>query len=141
MVIKYVPSVGDSKRALDEYYSQIFMGGRNTLAIHNTCEDSLLAAPLILDLAIVAELMQRIRYKVVSKNDVLVDADNSEDTDGFHSFNCVLGILGYFLKAPVFPRNAPVVHALFRQRQTFETVLRACVGLTGSDIGLQYMAP
>ncbi len=27
VVIKYVPYVGDSKRALDEYTSEIFMGG------------------------------------------------------------------------------------------------------------------
>ena len=47
VVIKYVPSVGDSKRALDEYESEIFMGGRNTISMHNTCEDSLLASPLI----------------------------------------------------------------------------------------------
>ena len=26
VVIKYVPTVGDSKRALDEYVSEIFMG-------------------------------------------------------------------------------------------------------------------
>lgn len=51
VVIKYVPSVGDSKRALDEYENEIFMGGRKTISIHNTCEDSLLASPLILDLA------------------------------------------------------------------------------------------
>jgi len=31
VVIKYVPHVGDSKRALDEYSSDIFMGGDNTL--------------------------------------------------------------------------------------------------------------
>lgn len=61
MVIKYVPYVGDSKRAMDEYTSEIFMGGRNTLAIHNTCEDSLLAAPIILDLVILAELITRIQ--------------------------------------------------------------------------------
>lgn len=28
VVIKYVPFVGDSKRAMDEYTSEIFMGGR-----------------------------------------------------------------------------------------------------------------
>ncbi len=50
VVIKYVPYVGDSKRAMDEYTSEIFMGGKNTIAMHNTCEDSLLAAPIILDL-------------------------------------------------------------------------------------------
>jgi myo-inositol-1-phosphate synthase len=29
--------------------------------MHNTCEDSLLAAPLIIDLLILAELMERVR--------------------------------------------------------------------------------
>ncbi|OMH83219.1 Inositol-3-phosphate synthase, partial [Zancudomyces culisetae] len=57
IVIKYVPSVGDSKRALDEYVSEIFMGGLSTISIYNTCEDSLLASPLILDLFMVTELM------------------------------------------------------------------------------------
>lgn len=37
-MIKYVPYVGDSKRALDEYTSEIMMGGTNTIVIHNTCE-------------------------------------------------------------------------------------------------------
>ena len=60
VVIKYVPYVADSKRAMDEYTSEIFMGGRNTIALHNTCEDSLLAAPIILDLAILTELLTRI---------------------------------------------------------------------------------
>lgn len=62
VVIKYVPYVGDSKRAMDEYTSEIFMGGKNTLVMHNTCEDSLLATPLILDLCIMAELCERITY-------------------------------------------------------------------------------
>ena len=39
VVIKYVPYVADSKRAMDEYTSEIFMGGRNTIVMHNTCED------------------------------------------------------------------------------------------------------
>lgn len=38
IVIKYVPAVGDSKRALDEYYSEILMGGRSTINIFNECE-------------------------------------------------------------------------------------------------------
>lgn len=63
VVIKYVPYVGDSKRAMDEYTSEIMMGGHNTLVIHNTCEDSLLATPLILDLVILAELCARIKVK------------------------------------------------------------------------------
>ena len=43
--------------------SQIFMGGRQTIVMHNTCEDSLLAAPIILDLVILAELLQRIQAR------------------------------------------------------------------------------
>lgn len=61
VVIKYVPYVGDSKRAMDEYTSEIMMGGHNTLVLHNTCEDSLLAAPLILDLVLISELCSRIK--------------------------------------------------------------------------------
>lgn len=38
VVIKYVPYVGDSKRAMDEYTSEIFMHGLNTIVMHNTCE-------------------------------------------------------------------------------------------------------
>merc|ERR1712211_157254 len=52
IVIKYQPFVGDSKRAMDEYTSDIFMGGKNTIVMHHVCEDSLLAAPLILDLVL-----------------------------------------------------------------------------------------
>ena len=32
VVIKYMPSVGDSKRALDEYYGEIFLGGHQTIS-------------------------------------------------------------------------------------------------------------
>lgn len=38
IVIKYVPAVGDSKRAIDEYYSEILCGGRSTINIFNECE-------------------------------------------------------------------------------------------------------
>lgn len=37
VVIKYVPFVGDSKRALDEYTSEIFLGGLNTIESYNVC--------------------------------------------------------------------------------------------------------
>lgn len=63
VVIKYVPHVGDSKRAMDEYCTRIFLGGEHTLAIHNTCEDSLLAAPLIIDLVLLAEALSRVTVR------------------------------------------------------------------------------
>ena len=64
VVIKYVPYVGDSKRAMDEYISELMLGGRNTLVVHNTCEDSLLATPLILDLVLLTELCERVTFKI-----------------------------------------------------------------------------
>jgi len=116
VVIKYVPSVKDSKRALDEYSSRIFMGGTNTIVLHNTCEDSLLAAPLMLDLVILAELMERIKFK-------------TPDLPAFEHFHPVLSVLGYLLKAPMVPEDTPVVNALFKQRACIENILRACIGL------------
>lgn len=120
VVIKYVPHVGDSKRAMDEYVSSIFLGGSNTIAMHNTCEDSLLASPLILDLVIIAELMERIEYK-------------TPEMAGFDHFHPVLSILSYLLKAPLVPNGAPVVNALNRQRAAVENLLRACVGLPAEN--------
>jgi len=116
VVIKYVPFVKDSKRALDEYVSEIFMGGLNTIAMHNTCEDSLLAAPLMIDLVILTEMMQRIEYK-------------GENMDEFTKFESVLSILSYLLKAPVVNEDAPVINALFKQRNCIVNVMRACLGL------------
>lgn len=118
VVIKYVPYVGDSKRAMDEYTSQIMMGGHNTLVIHNTCEDSLLASPLILDLVILAELCQRIQVKRAE-----------EPSSEFVPFRSVLSLLSYLCKAPLVPKGTPVVNSLFRQRAAIENILRACVGL------------
>jgi len=72
---QYVPYVGDSKRAMDEYTSEIFMGGKNTIVMHNTCEDSLLAAPIILDLVLLAELSTRIQLKAEGEVTLLYVTD------------------------------------------------------------------
>ncbi|XP_058179523.1 inositol-3-phosphate synthase [Rhododendron vialii] len=117
VVIKYVPYVADSKRAMDEYTSEIFMGGKNTIVMHNTCEDSLLAAPIILDLVLLAELSTRIQLK-------------AEGEGKFHSFHPVATILSYLTKAPLVPPGTPVVNALSKQRAMLENILRACVGLS-----------
>lgn len=116
VVIKYVPYVGDSKRAMDEYTSEIFMGGRNTIVMHNTCEDSLLAAPIVLDLIILAELLTRIQLK----------KDGEEE---LHNFHPVAVLLSYLTKAPLVPEGTPVVNALAKQRAMLENIFRACIGL------------
>ncbi|KAF4206762.1 hypothetical protein CNMCM8980_001332 [Aspergillus fumigatiaffinis] len=116
VVIKYMPAVGDNKRALDEYYAEIFMGGHQTISLFNICEDSLLASPLIIDLVVIAEMMTRITWK---------SADDAE-YKGFHS---VLSVLSYMLKAPLTPPGTPVVNALAKQRSALTNIFRACVGL------------
>ncbi|CAG9331164.1 unnamed protein product [Blepharisma stoltei] len=116
VVIKYVPYVGDSKRAMDEYTSEIFMGGRNTIVLHNTCEDSLLAAPIIMDLILLAELCTRIQIKRV------------EDEE-FSRMHPILSILSFLLKSPQVPEGSPVVHSLFNQRYSITNFIRALVGL------------
>ncbi|KAK7032142.1 Myo-inositol-1-phosphate synthase [Paramarasmius palmivorus] len=126
VVIKYVPAVGDSKRAIDEYYSEIFCGGRSTINIFNECEDSLLATPLILDLTILAELLTRVKYR-----------KNSENKD-FAPLYPVLSLLSYMLKAPLVKPGYEVVNSLNRQRNALEAFLKACIGLEGnSDLLLE----
>jgi len=118
VVIKYMPYVGDSKRAIDEYISEIAMGGQNTLAIHNTCEDSLLAAPLILDLVLLGEICERMSFSKEGGND-----------GSFCSFHSVLSLLSYMTKAPLVPPGQPVVNALATQRMAIENIFKAAAGL------------
>lgn len=105
IVIKYVPSVGDSKRAMDEYYSEIFMGGRSNIAIHNICEDSLLAVPIMVDLCILLELFTRITIngKKITQPSKL---------------------LGYFIKSPLSVNS----NSLFKQRLYLENFLLVVSG-------------
>ena len=42
----------------------------------------------------------------------------------FQSFNPVLSILSYLLKAPLVPKSTPVVNALFKQRSCIENIFR-----------------
>lgn len=74
--------MGDSKRAMDEYTSEIFLNGHFTLVTHATCEDSLLAAPIMLDLILLSEFFTRVK----------IDQE---------SLGPVLSYLSFFFKAPV----------------------------------------
>lgn len=116
VVFKYVPYVGDHKTAMDEYMSEIFMGGTNTIVLHNTGEDSLLAAPLMVDLVILAELCARISVKL-------------EKDDDFTKLHPVLSVLSYLMKSPLVPAGSPVTHCLFPQRFAIINFVRALVGL------------
>jgi myo-inositol-1-phosphate synthase len=97
VVIKYIPFVGDSKRALDEYSSQIFMGGINTISTYNICEDSLLATPIMIDMVVLGELFTRMKI------------------DG-NKLGPVLSYLSFFFKAPITNHNEYIVNSFTRQR-------------------------
>lgn len=121
VVIKYLPYVGDSKRAMDEYTSEIFLKGKNTIVMHNTCEDSLLAAPLIMDLCLFAEMYSRVQYSV--------------NGGKFKYFHPVCAILSYFTKAPLAPcgNKNKVINAISKQRMLLENFCRAISGLPVED--------
>ena len=117
VVIKYVPFVQDSKRALDEYSSEIFMNGVNTISSYNICEDSLLATPLMMDMIILGELMTRIEI-------------NDE------SMGPVLSYLSFFFKAPITNHDEYVINSFSRQRESLVNLLKVAAGYQPDDATL-----
>lgn len=116
IVIKYIPAVGDSKVAMDEYYSQLMLGGHNKISIHNVCEDSLLATPLIIDLVVMTEFLSRVNYKRSSES-------------LYRDFYAILTLLSYWLKAPLAKPGFQPINGLGKQRLAIENLLRILVGL------------
>ncbi|KAG7855861.1 hypothetical protein KL939_004325 [Ogataea angusta] len=120
IVIKYLNAVGDSKVAMDEYYSELMLGGHNRISIHNVCEDSLLATPLIIDLLVMTEFLSRVTYKKVSD-------------DKYADMYSVLSFLSYWLKAPLTRPGYQAINGLNKQRQGLDNFLRILVGLEPLD--------
>eukprot|EP00171_Calliarthron_tuberculosum_P009813 IDg9813t1 len=122
VVVKYVPFLNDSKRDVSEYTSETFMNCHYTTIMHNTCLDSALCAPLILDLAVLSELFSRVEFCVEDSRGNFNDAD-------FTSMETALSVLGFYMKIPRTPPREPIVNALARQKACIENLLRALVGL------------
>jgi myo-inositol-1-phosphate synthase len=104
---------------MDEYHSELMMGGRNTISMHTVCEDSLLASPLIIDLVVMTELFSRVQYRV-----------GNGEFNGFHS---VLSILSYWLKAPLTRPGREAVNGLGKQRAALENIIRALLGMAPNN--------
>ncbi|KAH3667001.1 hypothetical protein WICMUC_005348 [Wickerhamomyces mucosus] len=121
IVIKYLKAVGDSKIAMDEYYSELMLGGHNRITISNICEDSLLATPLIIDLVIMTEFLSRVQYKELGGN-------NQQ-----RSLYPILGYLSYWLKAPLTRVGFETINGLNKQRLGLENFLKILVGLPITD--------
>lgn len=112
-----MPFVGDSKRALDEYSSEIFLGGRNTISTYNVCEDSLLAVPLMYDMIVLAELFSRM------------------EIDG-EKFGPILSYLSFFFKAPITNHDEYVINSFSRQRETLCNLMKVASGILPDDTTL-----
>lgn len=90
-------------------------------------QDSLLAAPIMLDLVLLTELCQRVSFCT----------DYDSEPQGFHP---VLSVLSFLFKAPLVPPGSPVVNALFRQRSCIENIFRCAwlrVGLRAGKDSLE----
>lgn len=102
---------------MDEYTSEIFMNGRNTIASYNVCEDSLLAVPLMYDMTVLAELFSRM------------------EIDG-KSMGPVLSYLSFFFKAPITNHDEYVINSFSRQRETLTNFLKVAAGILPDDTTL-----
>lgn len=122
VVVKYVPFLGDSKRDVSEYTSETFMDCHYSTIMHNSCLDSALCAPLIIDLAIFTELFSRVQFCVEDANASYNDAD-------YTSMDPALSVLAFYMKIPRTPQGEPIVNALARQKACVENILRALVAL------------
>lgn len=125
IVIKYLPAVGDGKVAMDDYYSELTMGGRNRIMVSNICEDSLLATPILMDLVLLAELMTRITY-----SDATTAAGGAESYKTMYS---ILSLLSFSLKAPLAKKGKDAVNAISRQRNGLANFMKGLIGLPPND--------
>ena len=115
VVIQYIPYSSDTKRAIDEYTASIFMNGEYILSSYNLCEDSLLAAPIIIDLIILSEIMSRVKINVI-KNNVKIPINYS-----------VLELLSLFFKSP---QSEKPINSFYIQKQAITGFLRTIAGIS-----------
>jgi myo-inositol-1-phosphate synthase len=101
--IDYYPPRGDAKEGWDNIDLFGWLGYPMQLKLNFLCRDSILAAPIVLDLALWLDLAQR------------------ADRHGVQDW------LGFYFKAPTTPSGAPE-HDLFAQQATLEATLRALAG-------------
>ena len=119
VIIKYVSAVGDSKRAIDEYYSELMLDGKNIMSIYNLCEDSLLATPLLLDICIFSDFFSRITF--ILENGVE------------KKFSSNLSLLSFFFKSPIDDDRQPIINSFFKQRNAIGNFIKVCCGLPIDD--------
>ncbi len=104
--INYYPPRGDNKEGWDNLDIFGWLGYPMQIKIDFLCRDSILAAPIVLDLALFLDLAHR------------------RGASGVQEW------LSFFLKAPQAAGEAPAPHDLFVQRARLDETLRGWAGVT-----------
>ena len=112
VVIKYVPYVGDSKRAMDEYTSEIFLGGKYHR--HAYLRGPLLASPS----SSTSSFSQSFATHFYQKG------SGESSKASMLSSHCSASFSRHH-----WCQRECQSHALFPQRQAIVNIMRACVGL------------
>lgn len=113
--INYYPPRGDNKESWDNIDIFGWLGYKMQIKINFLCRDSILAAPIVLDLALLLDLAKR------------------SDMYGIQEW------LSFFFKSPQSAPGLPPVHDLFRQLMKLENTLRHLKGENLiTHLGLDY---
>jgi len=102
--INYYPPRGDNKEGWDNIDIFGWMGYKMQIKVDFLCKDSILAAPLVLDLALFLDLAKRAQMKGIQE------------------------WLSFYLKSPQTLPGLPPMHDLFDQLKKLENTLRYMMG-------------
>ena len=102
--IDYYPPRGDAKEGWDNIDIEGWLGYPMQLKINFLCRDSILAAPIVLDLALFLDLAKRASFRGIQE------------------------WLGFYFKSPMAAPDLPPEHDLFVQSMKLKNTLRWMVG-------------
>ena len=113
--IHYYPPRGDAKEGWDNIDITGWLGYPMQIKINFLCRDSILAAPLVLDIAIFMDLAKRLEWRGIQE------------------------WMSFYYKTPMALEGLPVEHDLFIQSAKLKNTLRAVAGEEPiTHLGLDY---
>ncbi|OQX76299.1 MAG: inositol-3-phosphate synthase, partial [Bacteroidetes bacterium 4484_276] len=113
--INYYPPKGDDKESWDNIDIFGWLGYKMQIKVNFLCKDSILAAPVVLDLAIFMDLANRAGMKGIQE------------------------WLSFYFKSPQTKEGLEPIHDIFLQKVKFENTLRYLMGETLiTHLGLDY---
>ncbi len=113
--IHYYPPRGDAKEGWDNIDITGWLGYPMQIKVNFLCRDSILAAPLVLDIALFLDLAKRLEWKGIQE------------------------WLSFYFKSPMAHPGLPVEHDLFIQATKLKNTLRVVAGEEPiTHLGLDY---